>query len=237
MPLLRHRLPALIALVLLALSACRPSPQLSLPNPLAEMQAEARAEWVSAAQDSSGAYDTLYTTAYSTGGKTLDIAFDLPRRTAILEWKGKPLTLPGTEAGAWMRYEDGTHTLLVGLDSLALLRKGRAQFTAGLPERPSQAYNEQGDTLHIAFGNFDDRARFVLGADTLYLREQQGLVHSQRYHGARHHYARIIGTHELVIDGTLRFTGRSVPHNESGYGYKVRTGSKKFVKWILNPRR
>lgn len=229
----------LVTLLFAALltTACERRPIVTLHNPLDDMEAEARREWTTAAQGASPAADTVYKSAEDPQGHTLDIAYHLPSQTALVDWKGQTLHLPQQAAGAELVYADDSHRLRVTLDSIHLQRKGKTLFAATVPPHTWSAKAEDGRVLQLAEGAFADRVRVVLGTDTLYLDEQQGLIKSKRYHDAHYSYADILGTHILEKDGQVLFSGKTVHTDMGGNGYHVREGGKKFIKRVFTPHR
>lgn len=215
-------------------TACERRAAVTLPNPLAAMEAEARQEWASAAQDTSPAADTVYKSADDANGNPLAIAYHLPSQTAHVDWKGQALQLPLQSDGAIRTYADARYALYVGLDSIALRQKGKVVFTSTVPPHTRVAQSADGRAAEITQGAFDSRVRVVLGSDTLYLNEQAGLVKSERYHDAHHQYAILLGTHTLEKDGKVLFTGKTVHAQQSRYGYKAREGGKKVIQGVRN---
>lgn len=226
---------AIVSLLTLLLACERPSTYQPIPIE-EEMNAIAFNEWVARAGDTSGTHDTIRGKAYAADGQTLDYQLNLRRQTATIRLKGKEITLPGEDLGARMRYQAAGYTLDISLDTLILRNQGRIDFLATLPTALNVAYSAGGDTLHIAYGHFDNLGRFVLKGDTFYLRAQMGLAHSVRYLRDSQYYLAIAGTQTLLIDGVERFSGKGHPHQVPGMsGTGIGRDAKKLFQRVLKP--
>lgn len=241
-----HKLLPFLLLAALSLTACIKRSAIdtietieaieAMDASLVEMETQARIEWITLDRDSVRPEATGQVTLYSGHGLNLYVDLNYTRREARTEWKGKRLVLKGEEAGFETVYRDGKFALHMGLDTATFYKGDKLLLVDGREPKAENYSNDKGQGMQVRRSRFDDHVLVIFQGDSLFLRQQHGLIHSERFFDAHYTFGHLVAKYELWKDGVRVFEG-TLRSPESGIsGYEVRQGAKKLFRKIFPKR-